>query len=173
MADDLKRFEEAILARKPLTLPFVTSNDRRLVSSLTFSPQFVPQQQLRGGVSSNAEPGPLAQSARKAIDHGGLEDSISFRPDFKRLPSSTLEDSVKKRAKRLSHVVVKSHQLSPPLARSVCDARKSPVLATLLNPSERRFDIVISPGPFSLSLDQQQSSSSVAKFSKTSEDYKN
>lgn len=99
-AEDLKRYEEAILARKPLNLHFMPRKGRLSISSSSVSPQPNPHQQQQPQQQHNmpnySEPGPLAGLGQDAGDLSEPESSL--RPSFKRLPSQTLENTVQKRA---------------------------------------------------------------------------
>ncbi|KAL5525869.1 hypothetical protein ACEPAG_7207 [Sanghuangporus baumii] len=104
--EDLKSYEQAVLARKPLNLTFVPPRKGRHSISSSASPQpAVEHSQLPGASLANLlmypRPGPLA--ALSSTDGGNSSDDNpgptepSLRPGFKRLASQTLENSTQKR----------------------------------------------------------------------------
>lgn len=112
-ADDLKSYEQAVLARKPLNLTFVPRKGRHSISS-SASPQPIPEQQQQlmqaqmaaagQNATSNmfARPGPLAAfnstDGGNSSDDNPISDNASVqRPNFKRLASQTLENATQKR----------------------------------------------------------------------------
>ncbi|KAI5122516.1 hypothetical protein M0805_005244 [Coniferiporia weirii] len=102
--DDLKKYEEAVLARKPLNLTFIPRKGRLSVPS-SVSPQPNPEQQMlqHQNLASQlfVEPGPLANFPHSNDNSGDDNPPMSAggcRPSFKRLPSQTLENTVQKRA---------------------------------------------------------------------------
>ncbi|KAH8118150.1 hypothetical protein DFH11DRAFT_1809203, partial [Phellopilus nigrolimitatus] len=102
--DDLKSYEQAVMARKPLNLNFVPRKGRLSVSS-SASPQPIPpdQQMHHQGFPPHLsfEPGPLAglqDGGSSSDDNPPMSATSAHRPSFKRLPSQTLENTVQKRA---------------------------------------------------------------------------
>ena len=111
--DDLKSYEQAVLARKPLNLTFVPRKGRHSISS-SASPQPAGDQQQQqsqgqstghganGSQWSFGAPDPLAalssnDGGNSSDDNPMSNDGSSQRPTFKRLASQTLESGTQKR----------------------------------------------------------------------------
>jgi hypothetical protein len=108
-SDDLKSYEQAVLARKTPTLNLVPrkrpgtsggdlpSGGRFSNPSTTTSSPVAPLQPLAGGCRNASSNGSATHSRPSSVDSNESDSGTASRPSFKRLPSTILEPANNKR----------------------------------------------------------------------------